>query len=297
MKLGCLGIKPKNITEISTFSGVFMYYLSEQFDKIGIEQVWARSNAEAVRLSGCDHILAFGNRWFSHYGGADAMQELTDGAVAQIAENPRQDKFVDQTFTINQTGGRRCTHIDWAADPTLFYPDEEKYIILDHPTYNEYQQSMMDEILGQARKYNGKFKVKRLLADGLHEIEDEVEEFKRTAEVPYQEMAAITRKAAIFVVTHRESCGLQCLEASMSGAVVVYPKGFLNENRAEVLPSIEFNNQVPWGLAEKLYESGIAREHVIHFTWDKPAKRIIDFFTNWAENREQVQENQQAEGG
>jgi hypothetical protein len=279
MKITCIGNLPKSENCIGSFTGVFAFYLDRELRRLGVELQWAINNSAVKELPKADHILAFGNRWFSHFGGALEMHEHTDGCVCQMAENPRQDCFVDQTFIINTTGGRRCTYVGWAVDPELFYPEKDPYILLDHPVYNEHQDSMMDELLVQARAYKGSLKVYRLLEDGIHPIIKNVEDFKKTAQVPYPEMAAITRRTAIFVVTHRESCGLQCLEAAMSGAVVVYPKGFLNWPLADSIQAIEFDGIVPWQMAEELYERQTVRDSVLHFQWSRPAMKILEFFT------------------
>lgn len=268
------------LKKIRNFSGVFAYYLNRELTRMGVELQWSSNNDGVKLLPKADHILAFGNRMFSHYGGQKELRGKVKGYITQIAENPRQDVGVDQTFTINSTEGEKCTYIGWAADPAMFYPDKDPYVLLDHPEYNEFQDTMMQELLEQGRAYKGRFRVYRLLGDGIHPVTQSVEGFERTSAVPYPDMAAITRRAAIFVVTHRESCGLQALEAAMSGAVVVYPKGFLNAGLADSIQAIEFDDVIPWAMAEALYEKLTIRDSVLHFQWSRPAMKILEFFTN-----------------
>ena len=279
MRVCCLGHLPPSPENINSFSGVFGHFLNRELLRLGVELQWFKKHEDVV--GEFDHLLAFGNRWFSHFGGQHEVRKNIRGAITQIAENPRQDDGVDQTFTVNSHNGEKCTYVGWAADREFFYPESHPYILLDHPEYNEHQMTKMGSILRQAREYEGRFKVYRLLEDGIQTINKNAENFTRTAEVPFPDMAAITRRTAIFVVTHRESCGLQCLEAAMSGAVILYPKGFLNPAIAESLPSIQFDEMVPWGKAEAMYDQNIARDSVLHFQWQRVAVKILEYFCNY----------------
>mgnify|MGYP003690721817 FL=1 len=79
--------------------------------------------------------------------------------------------------------------------------------------------------------------------------------------------------------------GLEYFESAMSGCVLVYPKGFINNNLLDDFYKIEYDNIEDitlWKMID-MHEkySDLQREQALKYTWNNVCSRINEIICNF----------------
>ena len=103
--------------------------------------------------------------------------------------------------------------------------------------------------------------------------------------IPLKDKAKYHNNASIWWGTHRESMGLEYFESAMSGCVLVYPKGFINNNLLDDFYKIEYDNIEDitlWKMID-MHEkySDLQREQALKYTWNNVCSRINEIICNF----------------
>ena len=100
--------------------------------------------------------------------------------------------------------------------------------------------------------------------------------------VPFEDIAREYRRTHVYVVTHKESVGLTCLELGYCGALVAAPKDMIYPDRLQCVRHVEYEGpRAPWGkLLESIHimaSAELAREQ----RWYDVAERMIKWFEGY----------------
>src|SRR5215813_9214207 len=259
MKLLVVGPDISDFRKVKNFTGIQAYYLARELRARGVELHFVSGkHPEPLRYladidgCGCDHALALGLRWFTHQprGCAHVLATKVKGAVTQLHDGLVHEYLsaylegVDCTFTFRDDSTRtkdwhryanNYHFIGWAADPTYLYPEQkpgELRILIDHPYYKLGTPDITEAVTKDAMMFTHsyawreKFKtvrVRRLINGGAEDIaltDPMLRQFDRK-HVPFEDIAPEYRQTNVYLVTHKESVGLTCLELAMCGALVV----------------------------------------------------------------------------
>ena len=237
----------------------------------------------------------------------EKARAATKGLICSICDHDGVvDGPQDFIFTARRPSHpQRGRYVGWAAHPEMFAPekdDEWLTIFIDHKYDPSERYDDTEALLKSATTYAArlhekgekvgnpprKVQVVFFSPDGLERIEPgEIRDVhlgndRRTfyRRVPGPELAAWTRKADIFVVTHGESMGLPVLENAMAGALVVAHEGFVKPELLRSLAHHEYRDvdQIDWDeLVQRLSPTRF-RRRASHFTWTELAQRMLDTF-------------------
>jgi len=266
---------------------------------------------------GCDHVLALGLRWFTHQpiGCASILATKVPGKVTQLHDGLVHEwlaphmKGVDCTFMFRDDATRvkewwrysATNHfIGWAADPEIFYPAQkanELRILLDHPYYKSGTPDYTESVTADALMFSHtgiwssyarpcglpyeRVRIRRLINGGAEDVtlkDPLVRKFDRQ-HVPLEDIAREYRAASVYVVTHKESVGLTCLELAMCGALVAAPRGLIYQDRLDTIRHVTYDGvRAPWDtiLAEidVLASAKLAKAQ----TWSRVVDRMLEWF-------------------
>lgn len=235
----------------------------------------------------------------------EKARAATKGLVCAICDH---DNVIDGPQDILFTARRpvnpgRGRYSGWAADLNLFTPDKDPdwlTIFVDHKYHLLAKHDHTEALLKSATTYAARLdregrrvgtpprrvQVVFFSPDGLERIEpgdirdidlgtDRRAFYRR---VPGPELAAWTRKADIFVVTHGESMGLPVLENAMAGALVVSREGFVKPELLRPLAHYEYQKveQIDWDALVERIDPARSRRRASHFTWAAVAQRMLD---------------------
>ena len=162
---------------------------------------------------------------------------------------------------------RHNSYIGWAANDLLLKPQKKEYVLIDHYNYNiqntdlvKKQKALENDktnyvIEACIEYYQPKLiSVKQFCTGGVRELSsfdfNDDEGYIRSSALPYTEAVNMYNQAQIFFVTHPESLGLSVLEASMAGALIVTPKGYINKGLTKDLVVVEYENKIPFDEVE-----------------------------------------------
>jgi hypothetical protein len=164
MKLLIIGSDLKDKRKVKNFTGVVSHYLSIELRKRGIDLHFIESKHPDplayfadVDVQGCDHVLAYGLRYFTHkpVGCASILGSKIKGKVTQMHDGLVHEWLAEHMagvdcnfmFRDDKTRVRDWSryadsnhYIGWAADPDLLYPAQregELRILIDHPYYKQ----------------------------------------------------------------------------------------------------------------------------------------------------------------
>ena len=201
----------------------------------------------------------------------------------------------------------RAKYVGWAADLQTFTPEKDPEwltIFVDHKYDPTERHDDTEALLKSATSYAARLasedrrvgnpprrvQVVFFSPEGIERIEpSEVRDVhlgndRRTfyRRVPGPELAAWTRKADIFVVTHGESMGLPVLENAMAGALIVARRGFVKPELLRSLAHHEYDRveSLDWDSLTAHLNPARFRRRASHFTWGQVAERMLDAFTN-----------------
>jgi len=318
MKLLIVGPDMRDIRKVKNFTGVYAFYLMRELRKRGIEMRFVDGKHKDplkyladVDASGCDHALALGLRWFTHQpvGCAGILKTKVKGAVTQLHDGlvhgylGEHMVHVDCTFTFRDDSTRtrdwdryapRYCFIGWAADPEYLYPDQkpqELRILLDHPYYKSGQPDITEAVTVDATVFAHTYTmpkspiiVRRLINGGAEDvtIDDPPLKIFERQHIPFEDIAREYRRTHVYMVTHKESVGLTCLELAMCGALVVAPKGMIYQDRLDTMRHIIYERTpAPWSDILKslnpVASATLAREQ----RWERVADRMLAWFGSY----------------
>ena len=235
----------------------------------------------------------------------ERARAATKGLVCAICDH---DNVIDGPQDILFTARRpvnpgRGRYAGWAADLDLFTPEKDPdwlTIFIDHKYHLLPKHDHTEALLKSATSYAARLEREGRLVgnpprrvqvvffspDGLERIEPgEIRDIDLGTDrrafyrrVPGPELAAWTRKADIFVVTHGESMGLPVLENAMAGAMIVSREGFVKPELLRPLSNYEYQKveQIDWDSVVERLDPVRSRRRASHFTWAEVAQRMLD---------------------
>lgn len=266
--------------------------MSRALNKIGVETAYfnapfTNTDEYCLRLIGefrevgAHHIVALGVRFFSRLP-SEVGTKISlgiDGLLCQIHDGSLFDDFpCDLNFTIRDDEWRyvanennrlvrhhkRNWHIGWAADSSVFYPEQVNDVMrvfVDHPTFVANSLDATLNILMSLKELRDNYFVRRgeflgfksldvrmLHDEGVVSIDLDnicIRPYLRTP-IPMDLLASEFRKTHIFFVTHAESVGMCAIESAMAGAFVYAPLNAINPDRLKTIKHAEFKNAVDW---------------------------------------------------
>ena len=306
MRLLLIAPQIDDLASVKNFSGVWSYYLSREFRRMGIELRFDAPlhNADistekllahyrTLDLAGIDHVLALGTRYFTRVHPACASivrDRLGGGAVTQVHDTPVSGGSVDCTFTLGEGKARpkeKSHLVGWAADPELCFPQQDEKtlgILVDHTDYVKRKGDRTNEILDSARAFiaSGMWrerfqaaKLWRITDGGIVEDDGSKAELYRRQAIPFTEACSYYGRAHIFCVTHPESVGLTVLEAAMSGAMPLLPKKYIPKDRLATVRHLKYATDIPWAQAVREWQPRTSRKRAMQNTWDRVAGSIV----------------------
>jgi hypothetical protein len=320
MKLLVVGPDIQDIRRVKNFTGVQAFYLMRELRKRGVELVFVNGKHKdpiqyLADIDGrdCDHCLALGLRWFSHQpmGCAAILKTKVKGAVTQLHDGLIHEYWaphmrgVDCTFMFRDDRVRTrdwiryCNnyhYIGWAADPALLYPEQkhgELRILIDHPYYKSGQPDITEAVTVDATMFAHtgawqtrfeRIKVRRLINGGAEDVtvdDPPLKAFERQ-HVPFPDICSEYRRTHVYMVTHKESVGLTCLELAMCGALVVAPAGMIYQDRLDTVRHVLYEGvRAPWGQILNGINVASSALGAREQTWDKVADRMLEWFGDY----------------
>jgi len=320
MKLLVVGPDIQDIRRVKNFTGVQAFYLARELRRRGVELKFIENKNPrpldyfaGVDGDGCDHVLALGLRYFTHQpaGCATILATKVPGAVTQLHDGLVHESLalpmmgVDCTFTFRDDSIRTKNweryastnhYIGWAADPDLLYPEQDTTvlrILIDHPYYKsgtpDITQAVTEDVLTFA--YTGawikrwkRIMIRRLVNGGAEDVSitnAKASTFERK-HVPFPDIAREYRKATVYMVTHKESVGLTCLELAMCGALVVASKGLIYHDRLDTVRHVEYEGvRAPWSEVLDAIDIKASTEIAREETWAKVTDRMLQWFGDY----------------
>ncbi len=284
---------------IRNFSGVWSYYLAEEFKRRGVAFRFDPGSDDpayydTLDLTGIHHTIGF-NRYWSRIPRecAETMQRRLPGAVCQIYDRNRKHDPVDITFTLcnDQRKTRpRNVHIGWAADKELCKPGQGEAlgVLIDHPNYGDLttrkdcSSAIIADVAAFVRSdvWRSRWpsvRVRRLVDGGVEDVnlnDTTVATYTRTP-APFEVVCAEYAQAHIFMPTHPESAGLSVLETAMCGALTVAPHKFINTELLETVRHLTYAETVPWQDVLDLIDVQASRAKAIENSWPVVANNIL----------------------
>ena len=290
MNILLIGNKVQSTDKIYNYSDVWSFYLSQALIRIGVTVHYIKpsliteANSINYVLDICnnnkiDHIIALGVRFFSrlpkdvgitlskNFSGLVCQihdASLLDGAPVDVNLTVRNDCYLyanNENRRLDRHNAYNW-HIGWAADPDIFYPEQDNNgvlsVFVDHPTFVDNSPDSTLNIMMSLRELKknalhheygfNELHIKTLTDDGIVDVDLDniiVKPYNRTA-VPLTEFSSALRKSHIFFVTHKESVGLTVLESAMSGAIVSAPINTINKCRLDTINHVIFERNVKW---------------------------------------------------
>jgi hypothetical protein len=320
MKLLVIGPDITDIRRVKNFTGVQAFYLCRELRKRGVELHFVKPKAPDIlehlaRVDGmgCDHCLALGLRWFTHQvpGCSAVMKTKVKGAVTQLHDGVVYESLmplmnaVDCTFMFRDDRVRTrdwiryCNsyhHIGWAADPDHLYPEQKRgelRILIDHPYYKSGQPDITEAVTVDTTmfahtgawqtKYNH-VRVRRLINGGAEDVginDAPLKSFERQ-HVPFPDICTEYRRTHVYMVTHKESVGLTCLELAYCGALVVAPVGMIYTDRLDTVRHVLYEGaRAPWGQILNSIDIASSALEAREQRWDLVVDRMLQWFGDY----------------
>jgi pterin-4a-carbinolamine dehydratase len=324
MKLLVVGPDIRDIYRVKNFTGVQAFYIARELRRRGVEMHFVKAkhpdllkHLSEINGHDCDHALALGLRWFTHQpaGCATILKTKVKGGVTQLHDGVVHDYLapwmtnVDCTFMFRDDRERirdwirycdRYHYIGWAADHDYLYPEQrsdELRILLDHPYYKSGQPDITEAVTKDATmfahggEWRHKYKsvrVRRLINGGAEDvtIRDEPLKMFDRVHVPFPDICNEYRKTHVYMVTHKESVGLTCLELAMCGALVVAPKGMIYQDRLDTVRHVLYEGvRAPWTQVLDDINIMASAELARAQTWSRVVDRMLAWFGEYRRYR------------
>lgn len=297
-------------SQARSFSGVWSWYLTQEFRRRGIELVFVApldsSNLtplEMVRyhkrmdLKGIDHVIAVGTRYFDrlHPDCGALLRQKCKGAVVQLHDNGRGSMNCDLTFALRKSRlNERNHHVGWAADFEEITPKQipgELRILIDHPDYSLVRtkdrsrdltkQCLLFQKSGQWRDRFETVRVRRLVDGGVEDVtNNSIPPYERRT-IPFVEVCKEYSMTSLFIVTHPESVGMSVLETAAAGALPLVPTGFIHKDRLATVRRLTFDKDIPWEQAMFDIDPLASRRKAMLHSWSAVADRMLDSLNNF----------------
>ena len=317
MKLLVIGPDIRDRRKVKNFTGIQAYYLARELRARGVELVFIDgkhpdplNQLAEVDPQGCDHVLALGLRWFTHkpVGCASIIGTKIRGKVTQMHDGLVHEWLsdhmvgVDCNFMFRDDEIRtkaweryrdRNHYIGWAADPELLYPDQpqgELRILIDHPYYKDGQPDVTvavttDAVMfAQSGAWQERYrtiKLRRLVNGGCQDVDlkNPATSLFDRQHIPFEDIATEYRKTTLYLVTHKESVGLTCLELAYCGALVVAPQGLVYQDRLDTVRHVLYEGvRAPWSAIINMIDIEASKKLARRQTWDKVCDRMLGWF-------------------
>lgn len=292
--------------QVNSFGGVWSYFLPRAFRDCGIDcdilpppiPEQALEVFSAVDLQLYDHVLALGTRYFTRVPrqAVKLVMARCRGIVAQVYDGPCPHAPCDLTFSIKAQEGERAWYVGWAADQKVFCSLQDPRmlrILVDHPDYNRGRLDLSLQLLTSLRNLISNQSPQGMASILVRQIVDgkiinsdmvTVPQFDRK-HVPLPVMAEELSYTSVFLVTHRESLGQMVLEAALSGALVVVPKGFVPPDRLRTVRHIAWSGSVDWVEVIHALDPEKSREVALPNTWYAVVQNMLTAFTSYKPTR------------
>lgn len=320
MKLLVVGPDIRDFRRVKNFTGVQAYYLARELRRRGVELEFVDGKHHEplkhfTKINGekCDHALVLGLRWFTHKppGCAAILKTKVRGAVTQLHDGLVHESLaehlvgVDCTFTFRDDSSRtrdweryaKTTHyIGWAADPDVLFPQQSAAmlsILIDHCYYKGGMPDVTTAVTEDTVAFAGSGKwrdsykairVRRLVNGGPETVtvaNINTQPFDRK-HIPFEDIAREYRQTHVYMVTHKESVGLTCLELGFCGALPVAPYGMIYQDRLDTIRHITCEGtRAPWEAILKSIDILASAELARQQSWDKVCDRMLAWFGDY----------------
>lgn len=286
--------------------GLLARFLKKYFEKMNVEcdYVSWRTLLSQERWLEYEHLLSIDKVGFTEQSKNDTVRKKIDtlrkdikGELCAIEHLIySRDRFVEDrvfvtlpnTVTIPHT---QISYMGWAAEPEYCFPESKEFVFIDHPYYK--QRRGYDDHSYAFKNCCSELKIKALFLDnnGVSEVVHNQYTktlFDRSKNIPWEEIVPFYRKATVFVVTHKERLGWSIIEATMSGAAILAPRGTVNEILLNDVPHILIDNMndiqevkekilEAINLGDSMKKTGYKeRDNLIHnYTWENLCNRIV----------------------
>jgi hypothetical protein len=246
-----------------------------------------------------DHVICLEQRGFSASDAsiAEFFRRRVPGAVCAICDHDQvlgpEDYLFHVQFTRHHPPDPRSVQVTWAASPEYCYPDKEKgvlNILVDHNNYSGEDRG--DEIVDQlcafalgpfeaAKRAYGfdRIVIRQLVSGGVALIDpanpQRFAHYDRRG-MPFPDVCREYRRADIFFVTKPESMGLSILECAMSGALIVYPRGYANSYLLEPLNHIVWDDRIDFDDVLAALDVEWSARRAAPFNWQHLAQLIVN---------------------
>lgn len=301
-------LSPLSIVGTST---VYNYFLRRELARIpGVETASARfaKITNPARVDGffksssypaADHVICLEQRGFhtAHPMVFDFFRRRTPGAVCAICDHDQLLGPEDYLFHVQLT--RHCppnpksVHATWAASPEYCYPEKEAgvlNILVDHNNYSgdDLANEILDQLSEFARsrfhlvktKYGfDRIAIRQFMSEGIEVIDiSNPQRFGKYTRrgLPYPDACREYRRANIFFVTKGESMGLSIIECAMSGALIVYPKGYANRYLLEPLNHIVWEDRIDFDDVMAALDVRWSTQRAAPFNWQRLAQTFLN---------------------
>ena len=317
MKLLVVGPDIRDRRKVKNFTGIQAHYLMRELRKRGVELHFIDPKPADeldyfanVDPQGCDHVLALGLRYFTHHppGCTAILGTKVRGKVTQMHDGLVHDYLsqymigVDCNFMFRDDATRtrdwkryadKNCYIGWAADPDLLYPQQKKgelRILIDHPYYKQGTPDITEAVTidavtfarfgGWQERYRS-IRLRRLVNGGAQDIDTRHPTFKPfdRKHIPFEDIANEYRQTSVYMVTHKESVGLTCLETAYCGALTCASTALIYQDRLDTIRHVQYEGvRAPWGHILNTIDPVLSAEKARVQSWDKVADRMLAWF-------------------
>lgn len=296
MKILVAGPELKTVTEVKNFSGVYSYYLRQEFLKRRCtldfiskpDKNTALEFYKSLPLKNYDHFLALGSRHLERMPRevSKYLNSKISGGVGQFNDRNIWRPNAPLTFIVKGSNTHSNKVIGWAADPELCYPRQSRSvlrILVDHPDYVKDRGDITGDVLAQvdqfvkSRIWNQLYndiEVVRWADGGVTTNMGSINGFHRE-HMPFDKACEEYSKAHIFMVTHPESVGLSTLETCMAGALPLIPEGFIAKELLRTIRHLEYKTSINWVEVLREINVNASRKKALENSWSKVADRVL----------------------
>lgn len=147
----------------------------------------------------------------------------------------------------------KVKHIGWASDDKIFFPNQdpnEKIILIDDCHYSDERNdsyNILDYCISLLQIYKNLKIIRFGFYDNVLNFNDKYKNKINNYtvienKISITEKSKIHNKSWIFFCTHYETLGIPNIESAMSGSLLIYKKGFINNYLTSDLLKIEYND-------------------------------------------------------
>jgi hypothetical protein len=180
-------------------------------------------------------------------------------------------------------------YISWAADETIFFPEQnldKKIILIDDCHYNfERNDSyvILDFCISLLSRYNNLEIIRFGFYDNVINFNDK---YKNNMDrytvienkIAITEKAKIHNKSWIFFCTHYETLGIPNIESAMAGCLLIYKNNFVNKSLTKNLLKIEYNDISELDNIDIFSQVNFENQRIeaLNYTWEKLVDNVYN---------------------